>query len=158
MASQTPGGQSKKLRHRITDIKLQPSTSNYDISLKVLVDGQEVHRLPAIRRESNSRVEIRVYEKHLLGRKRVGSLEYTVSTVVNQAGASLEFDTKQFTALISFPTPEEATQAPATALAGAQVIEKKTGLLERLGSTRNAFKTILLFSGAVAEVGVVSDI
>ncbi|KAF8593982.1 hypothetical protein BDV93DRAFT_189397 [Ceratobasidium sp. AG-I] len=103
MASQTPGGQSKKLRHRITIIKLQPSTSSYDISLKILVDGQEPRRLPAILRgsslswesalsrdvESNSRVEIRVYEKHRLGLKRVGTLEYTVSTVVNQVEASL---------------------------------------------------------------------
>ncbi|KAF8606342.1 hypothetical protein BDV93DRAFT_505918, partial [Ceratobasidium sp. AG-I] len=106
-----------------SNIKLQPSTSNYDISLKILVDGQEPRRLPAILRgsslswesalsrdlESDSRIEIRVYEKHRLGLKRVGTLEYTVSTVVNQVEASLEFDTKQFTALISFPTPDEFT-------------------------------------------------
>ncbi|KAF8594103.1 hypothetical protein BDV93DRAFT_516044 [Ceratobasidium sp. AG-I] len=104
-----------------SDIKLQPSTSNYDISMKVLVDGQEAHRLPAIRRgtslswertlacdvDSSSRVELRVYEKHLWGLKRVGSLEYLVSTVASQLEATLEFDTRKFTAALSFPTPEE---------------------------------------------------
>ena len=35
------------------DIKLEPSTSNYDISLKILVDGQEAHRLPAIKRRAS---------------------------------------------------------------------------------------------------------
>ncbi|KAF8596231.1 hypothetical protein BDV93DRAFT_68204 [Ceratobasidium sp. AG-I] len=166
MASQTPGGQSKKLRHRITNIKLQPSTSDYDISLKVLVDGQEVHRLPAIRRgtslswertlpcdvDPSSRVELRVYEKHLWRVKRVGTLEYVVSTVASQLEAILEFDTRKFTAALSFPTPEEAQQAPATAFAEAQAMKDKIRPLARLGATRDAFKTVLDFGGAVAEL------
>ncbi|KAF8600845.1 hypothetical protein BDV93DRAFT_510519 [Ceratobasidium sp. AG-I] len=166
MASHTPGGQLEKSRHRITNIKLEPSPSHYDISLKILVDGKEVRRLASIKRGASlswdgvlscdvdpiSRVEIRVYENHFLGVKRVGTLEYAVSTIAGQSGTSLEFDTKQLTAVLSFPTPEAAEQAPAIALAEAQTKEKRTRLLERLGPTRAALKTILDFGAAVAEL------
>lgn len=71
-------------------------------------------------------MELRVYEKHFLGVQRVGTVEYAVSTVVNQAEASfseapvlsyevsmrlcsstnLDLDTKKFKATLSFPTPD----------------------------------------------------
>ncbi|KAF8593223.1 hypothetical protein BDV93DRAFT_261528 [Ceratobasidium sp. AG-I] len=101
MASHTPGGQLEISRHRITNIRLEPSTSNYDIQLKILVDGQKAHRLPPIRHgvsllwdrvipcdvNPSSHVEIRVYEKHFFTVKRVGTLGYTVSAVAGQSDA-----------------------------------------------------------------------
>ena len=109
--------------HILLGIKLEPSTSDFDISLKILVDGQEAHRLPAIQRGTslswdcvpywfvishpenkrgshsrcltcsavnpNSRVEIRVYEKHFMRDKRVGTSTYTVSDVANLPEANL---------------------------------------------------------------------
>ncbi|KAF8600813.1 hypothetical protein BDV93DRAFT_587227 [Ceratobasidium sp. AG-I] len=174
MASNTPGGQSQKSRHRITNIKLEPSTSNYDVALKILIDGQVARRLTFIRHGSllswsralacdvdpSSRVEIRVYEKHALRDKRVGSLEYVVSTVTDKSETSLEFDTKKYTAVLSLPTPEEASylaqsqaeHAPVTALTEAQSSKRNRRLLDRLGPTRDALKTILEFGGVVAEL------
>ncbi|KAF8599366.1 hypothetical protein BDV93DRAFT_511759 [Ceratobasidium sp. AG-I] len=147
MASQTPVGQLRQRRHRIANIQLQPSIAKYDISLKILVDEQEPRRLPAIQRAMWTWILAWNFEV-----KRIGTLHYTIATITNQAAISLELDTKQFTAVLSFPTSEEALHAPTTALAGAQAMEKKTRLLERLGSTRDAFKTILDFGGAVAEI------
>ncbi|KAF8601202.1 hypothetical protein BDV93DRAFT_239209 [Ceratobasidium sp. AG-I] len=103
MASPTPGASTDKLRHRTTSIKLEPLTATRDISLKILIDGQEAHRLPAIPRDvllswdrvpycdvhSNSRVEIRVYEKHFMRVERVGTLTYVVSDVVGLSETSL---------------------------------------------------------------------
>jgi len=101
-------------------IKLEPAVSNYEISLKILVDGEEVHKLTPIKRglplcwdimipwyakisstvwfsekltlptphsdvTSDSRVTLRVYEKHnVINLKPVGLLEYDISTVVDQ--------------------------------------------------------------------------
>ncbi|KAF8597682.1 hypothetical protein BDV93DRAFT_366973 [Ceratobasidium sp. AG-I] len=99
-----------------------------------------------------TQVGVRVYEKHFLTDKRVGSLEYTVSTVVDQSETRLEFIPEQFTAVLSFPTREAAEQAPAAGLAEAQAKKTERRLFDRLGPTRDAFKTILDFGGAVAEL------
>ncbi|KAF8599863.1 hypothetical protein BDV93DRAFT_546672 [Ceratobasidium sp. AG-I] len=170
MASHPPGGQQDTFRHRITNVKLDPPTSDYDISLKILVDGHEMHRLPPIKRgtplswdkmipcdvHSSSLLELRVYEKHFFNLKRVGSIEYAVSTVVDQLEASFELSTKQFTVTLSFSSPDatspQAKQAPLAALAEAQEKEKKTRLLERLGPTRDALKAILDFGQAVSDL------
>lgn len=166
MASPTPGVLSETFRHRITNIKLEPSTSTYDIALKILVDGQVVHRLPPIERgaslswnrtipcdvHSSSRVELRVYEKHFWGVKRVGTLEYDVSATSDRLEESFDFDTRQFKAILSFATPEAAKKAPGAALATARAKEGKTRPLERLGPTRDVLKTILDVGGAVSEL------
>ncbi|KAF8598225.1 hypothetical protein BDV93DRAFT_340546 [Ceratobasidium sp. AG-I] len=166
MASHTPGGQLQKSRHRITNIKLEPSTSNYDISLKILVDEQEPLRLATIQRglplswemalscdvDPSSLVEIRVYEKHFMSNKRVGTLGYTVSTAADKSEIQIDFDTRRFTATLSFPTPEAVHQAAGAALTKAQAREKKKRILERLGSTREALKAILDFGQAVSEL------
>ncbi|KAF8603096.1 hypothetical protein BDV93DRAFT_508842 [Ceratobasidium sp. AG-I] len=145
MASHPPGVHTEKFRHRITEIKLEPSTSNYNINLKILVDGQEAHRLQPIRRgapllwnrmipcdvHSGSIVELRIYERHFLAAKRVGIVSYDVSEVWGQ--------------------PEDI-KARANAIAEAQALEKQTKLLKRLGPTRDALKKILDFSGALSEL------
>ncbi|KAF8601711.1 hypothetical protein BDV93DRAFT_509956 [Ceratobasidium sp. AG-I] len=156
------------------DIKLEPSTSNYDISLKILVDEQEPVRLATIQRGlplswemalswfdlflcqgdvgPSSRVEIRVFEKHFMSNKRVGTLGYTVSTAADKSETQIDFDTRRFTATLSFPTPEAVDQAAAAALTKAQEKEKKTRILERLGPTREALKAILDFGQALSEL------
>ncbi|KAG8683029.1 hypothetical protein FRC08_014570 [Ceratobasidium sp. 394] len=50
MASQHPGGGKKRIRHRIREIKLEPSSCKYDTSIELLVDGKEVHKLPVIKK------------------------------------------------------------------------------------------------------------
>ncbi|KAF8597328.1 hypothetical protein BDV93DRAFT_547975 [Ceratobasidium sp. AG-I] len=166
MASHPPGGHQGTFRHRITNVKLDPSTSDYDITIKILVDGRETHRLPPIKQgtplswdrmipcdvRSGSLVEIRVYEKHFFSLKRVGTLEYDVSKVADQPEASFDFDSKQFRVVLSFPSSDVAKQAPSTALAEAQAKERQTRLLERLGPTRDALKAILDFGQAVSEL------
>ncbi|KAF8602032.1 hypothetical protein BDV93DRAFT_557803, partial [Ceratobasidium sp. AG-I] len=167
MASSTPKRQPQVSRHRIENIKLEPSTANSDIGLKILVDGQVARRLEPIQRGAlltwnaaltydvgpNSQVEIRVYEEgRLFGVNRVGTLTYAVSTVADQLEKNLEFDTRRFTAKLSFPASEAAEKAPANALNEARLKEKKTRLLERLGPTRDALKTILEFGAAVSEL------
>ncbi|KAF8594478.1 hypothetical protein BDV93DRAFT_565398 [Ceratobasidium sp. AG-I] len=127
MASHPPAGHQDTFRHRITNVKLDPPTSDYDITIKILVDGQEAHRLSPIKQgaplswdrmipcdvRSGSLVEIRVYEKHLFSLKRVGTLEYDVSKVADQLEASFG---------------------------------------ETLGPTRDALKAILDFGQAVSEL------
>lgn len=49
----------------------------------------------------------------------------------------------------------QAEQAPATELGEAQAKKKKRRLLDRLGSTRDAFKTILDFGRAASEVRMI---
>ncbi|KAF8593310.1 hypothetical protein BDV93DRAFT_516667 [Ceratobasidium sp. AG-I] len=170
MASHPPGGHQDTFRHRITNLKLDPSTSDYDITIKILVDGREAHRLPPIKPgtqlswdrmipcdvRSGSLVEIRVYEKHIFSLKRVGTLEYDVSTVADQPEASFDFDSKKFKVVLSFPSSDvissQVKHAPSTALAEAQAKERQTRLLERLGPTRDALKAILDFGQAVSEL------
>ncbi|KAF8601199.1 hypothetical protein BDV93DRAFT_510287 [Ceratobasidium sp. AG-I] len=166
MASHTPGVSTERFRHRITNIKLTPPTATRDISLKILIDGQEAHRLPAILRDaslcwdkiphcevdSNSRVEIRVYEKHFLWIERVGTLTYSVADVTGLSEASLDCDTKRFKAVLSFPTLEATKEAPATALAVAQAMKQKSRPLEQLGPTRAVLKAILDGGEMVSEL------
>ncbi|KAF8597318.1 hypothetical protein BDV93DRAFT_372955 [Ceratobasidium sp. AG-I] len=125
-----------------------------------------MHRLPPIKRgtplswdnmipcdvHSSSLLELRVYEKHFFNLKRVGSIEYAVSTVVDQPEASFEPSTKQFKVTLSFPAPDAAKQAPAAALAEAQAKENNTRPLERLGPTRDILKVILDVGQAVSEL------
>ncbi|KAF8598290.1 hypothetical protein BDV93DRAFT_547469 [Ceratobasidium sp. AG-I] len=155
MASPAPGASTGMFRHRITSIMLEPSTATRDISLKILVDGLEAHRLPAIQQgaalswnhvpycdvNSSSSVEIRVYEKHFLRTTRVGTLAYAVSDVGELTEATLDFDPPRFKAMLSFPTPE--AESPGAALAKAQAMGQKTRPLERLGPTRAVLKAIL---------------
>ncbi|KAF8597322.1 hypothetical protein BDV93DRAFT_527490, partial [Ceratobasidium sp. AG-I] len=166
MASRPLEGQQDKFRHRIANIKLEPSTSNNEVTLKVLVDNQEAHRLPPIKPggllswdwvvpcgvNPSSVVELRVYEKHFLQVKRVGTVKYAVLTVAGLLEASFEFDPNQIKVTLLFLTPEAAKEALATTLAQVQEQEKTKRPLERLGPTRDAFKAILNFGQAVSEL------
>ncbi|KAF8601201.1 hypothetical protein BDV93DRAFT_510289 [Ceratobasidium sp. AG-I] len=172
MASHTPGGSTEELRHRITNIKLEPSTSTYDLSLKILIDKQEPLRLPAIPRGTplswdilpsrkvnlNSRVEIRVYEKRLLREPRVGTLICAVSDIVGQPGARLNVDTKRFDAILTIPPPETAKEALVTDLKEAREMKQQTRPLERLGHTRTVLKAILDAGEIVSELHPVAKI
>lgn len=89
--------------------------------------------LPCSDVRSSSVMEIRVHEKHFLSAKRIGTLKYPVSTVEGQLEASfgeapllfgvehttvlylshqseVEFDTRRFRAVLSFPAPEVVSQ------------------------------------------------
>ncbi|KAF8602029.1 hypothetical protein BDV93DRAFT_509508 [Ceratobasidium sp. AG-I] len=166
MASNTPGAHPESFRHRITNIRLDPSTADHDLTLKVLVDGHEVHRLPLIKRGallswnevlpcnviSSSRVEIRMYNKRTFTAKRVGTLEYSVSTIAGQAETRIEFVPNWFTAVLTFPTPDDVKNALAAALSKAQETTTKTRPLEKLGGTRDAFEMIIKFGQAVSQL------
>ncbi|KAG8687890.1 hypothetical protein FRC08_011718 [Ceratobasidium sp. 394] len=167
--SQAPIRGPDKIRHRIEEITLEPTTSKYPISLKVLVDNVEVFRLPEIAQgqplhwtsvpvcdvSRASEVTIRVYEIHTFGRKqRVASAHYIVSVVEGQPEAEIASDSRAYAAKITFftPRPDEDAAAAALARAQEQAAVRQRRVLEKLGPTRNAIKTILDFGTAVAEL------
>ncbi|KAF8593351.1 hypothetical protein BDV93DRAFT_549565, partial [Ceratobasidium sp. AG-I] len=166
MASPTPGGSTKESWHRITSIKLEPSIATRAITLKILVDGQVAHRLPGIppgaslswdsvpscNVASDSHMEIRVYEKHMFGVERIGTMRYAVSEVVGLSDTILNPDAARFKAVLSFPTSETAEEALATGLEDTKKIETKPRLLERLGPTRDMLKAILDAGVMVSEL------
>ncbi|KAG8704494.1 hypothetical protein FRC08_002201 [Ceratobasidium sp. 394] len=50
MASQHPGGEGKRARHRIEEIKLEPATCEHDVAIKILIDGKKIRELPEIKK------------------------------------------------------------------------------------------------------------
>ncbi|KAF8597315.1 P-loop containing nucleoside triphosphate hydrolase protein [Ceratobasidium sp. AG-I] len=136
--------------------RLYGVSSSWRIPRHIPPSHHKVYFLACSDVHSGSRVEIRVYEKHLFSLKRVGTLEYDVSKVADQLEASFDFDSKKFKVVLSFPPSDvissQAKQAASTALAEAQAKEKQTRLLERLGPTRDALKAILDFGQAVSEL------
>ncbi|KAG8717291.1 hypothetical protein FRC08_007841, partial [Ceratobasidium sp. 394] len=167
--SQAPIRGPDKIRHRIEEITLEPTTSKYPISLKVLMDNVEVFRLPEIARgqplhwtsvpacdvSRESEVTIRVNEIHTFGRKRVALVKYTVSAVEGQREAKIPGSgSPAYIAKMTFlnPRPDEDVAAAALARAQEQAATRQRRVLEKLGPTRNAIKTILDFGTAVAEL------
>ncbi|KAG8719181.1 hypothetical protein FRC08_003465 [Ceratobasidium sp. 394] len=158
----------ERLRHRIEEIRLEPSTSKHSVSAKLLVDDTVISRLPIIEpgrllRWNNvppcdvhpgSRVIVRLYEKHYLGLTGpcIGSAEYIASTIMDQREISLVFQSCNFTARVIFLTPGPDQREAAKALSKAQVAEHQQRLLQKLGPIRSAIKTILDFGVAVAEL------
>ncbi|KAG8700963.1 hypothetical protein FRC08_004349 [Ceratobasidium sp. 394] len=167
-ASQPPA----KSRHQIGDIKLEPTTSKHAVSLKVLVNGQEISRLPEIKAGQqlhwtsgvkcdtlpSSRVTIRVYERQLMKRSCVGSAGYVVSDIAGQSEAALESDTHRYTITATFPKPEPDVQSATEALSEAEATERHKRVLDKLGSTRVAIKAILELGRGVADLLPVTEV
>ncbi|KAG8698566.1 hypothetical protein FRC08_005832 [Ceratobasidium sp. 394] len=50
MALRNTASDNKQFRHRLQHIKLEPSTSAYDISIELLVDGKKIHKVQRIKK------------------------------------------------------------------------------------------------------------
>ncbi|KAG8737856.1 hypothetical protein FRC10_007588 [Ceratobasidium sp. 414] len=157
--AQPPGGS----RHRIEGIKLDPATSTYPITAKVLVDGEmcvyfERDHLEILTAQMSSnavlttRISIRLYEQHTLSRPCIGLVEYDISAVGNQREMVLVCDTGKFTIKLELAAPEADEDVATRMLNKAQKTDRQQRLLEKLGPTRNAIKTILDLGSIVAEL------
>ncbi|KAF8605751.1 hypothetical protein BDV93DRAFT_543347, partial [Ceratobasidium sp. AG-I] len=102
MAFQTHGNTPPNIRHRIQgmhEITIQPTTSERQTKLEVLVDGRSVHKLSTIKPNqvlrwdmqtypcdvhAGSTIGLRFIEKHQLSPDREVLVEYTFSDTINQ--------------------------------------------------------------------------
>ncbi|KAG9094935.1 POC1 centriolar protein A [Ceratobasidium sp. UAMH 11750] len=155
-----------RVRHRIAQIRLEPPTSKHAISLKVLVDDQEVRRSPEVAAGRSllwadafecsvlptSRINIRVYENRMWKRSRIGSVEYIIPDVAGRLETSLECDTRRFTVILSLSGPEPNMEVVAKAMAGLEGIERHKRVLKSTVSTKNAILKILDAGRTAAEL------
>ncbi|KAG8741619.1 hypothetical protein FRC10_002635 [Ceratobasidium sp. 414] len=106
MASQHPGGGRKRVRHRIQEIKLEPSSCKYDVTVELLVDGKKVHELSEIKKgqslswgdlslpcdvHETSTIAITITETRTVKSKRE-SATYQPAQVVGQDSVSIGMD------------------------------------------------------------------
>ncbi|KAG9120003.1 hypothetical protein FRC07_004684, partial [Ceratobasidium sp. 392] len=166
MATHPPDRPPGTLRHRIQGIELQSALTKYPISLKILVDGQEVHRTPKISPvngsplqwnniphcdiQMTSRIEIRVYEIHSLNRRnRIGSVDYVVADIdeslVIARGPSIT---------VTYSAPQSNEDFAAKVLSNAAAIKRQKRLLEKLGPARGVITSVLEFGTAISEATV----
>ncbi|QRV96726.1 hypothetical protein RhiJN_24744 [Ceratobasidium sp. AG-Ba] len=151
-------------RHRIKAIELQPSMSKCPVSLKLLVDGNVMYRMPEVSCgklllwegippcdvKPSSQIAIRIHERYAYVRRRcIGSIEYEVSDMTVQLKT---FHLKGLSVNIMFAAPEPVRDIAAQALSRAQASQQKERLMEKLGAVRNVIKAVLDFGGAVAEL------
>ncbi|KAG8736527.1 hypothetical protein FRC10_009213 [Ceratobasidium sp. 414] len=130
------------------EIKLEPATSTYPITAKVLVDDKMAHRLPKIARGQ----PLLWHDVPPWQVPHIGSVEYIISAVGDQHETTLACDTGKFTIKLEFATPEPDEDVATKMLDKAQKADRQQRLLEKLGPTRNAIKTILDLGTAVAEL------
>ncbi|QRV94610.1 hypothetical protein RhiJN_22628 [Ceratobasidium sp. AG-Ba] len=155
------------LRHRIQEIQLQPAPMAYPISLKILVDSQEIHRTPTIPagrpliwgdipyfdvKFDHSRIEIRVYEHHTFSAPRIGSAEYAITDIGESLITARDCNASGLLVTITHPHPESDKDVAAKVLSIASATKRQKRLLEKLGPARNVIAVILEVGGAVAEL------
>ncbi|KAG9081756.1 hypothetical protein FS749_007415, partial [Ceratobasidium sp. UAMH 11750] len=166
MASQHPGGGKKRIRHRIQEIKLEPSSCNYDISIELLVDGKEVHKLPAIKKGQplcwgglslpcdvydTSTIAVIIIEIHTV-RDRRESATYQVAQVVGQDTISIGCTGGKCTTKVVVLNGEKAERAYQEAFTKAQQMETQPSVVERTGRVGAAFKTLLALGSTMADL------
>ncbi|KAG8680990.1 hypothetical protein FRC08_015921 [Ceratobasidium sp. 394] len=166
MASQHPSGGSKRIRHRIQEIKLEPSSPNYDISIELLVDGKQVHKLPAIKKgqplcwgnlslpcdvHETSTIAIVIIEVHTVRDKRE-STTYQIAQVMGQDTLSAGCAGGRYTATVEILCGERVERAYQEAFARTQRMEMKPSVVERTGRVGAAFKALLALGNMMADL------
>ncbi|QRV80120.1 hypothetical protein RhiJN_08135 [Ceratobasidium sp. AG-Ba] len=167
MSTHPPDRPPQYLRHRIQGIQLQPAPMRYPISLKILADGQEIHRAPTIPagrplvwgdipyfdvKFDHSRIEIRVYEHHTFSAPRIGSAEYAITDIGESLITARDCNASGLLVTITHPQPESDEDVAAKVLSIASATKRQKRLLEKLGPARDVIAVILGVGGAVAEL------
>ncbi|KAG9101393.1 hypothetical protein FS749_007481 [Ceratobasidium sp. UAMH 11750] len=154
-------------RHRIQEIGLGPSSSKYDISAKLLLDGKEIHKLRSIKKgqplrwadlvipcdvDPDSELVVQVTEEHVFREDRVGLAKYRISRVANDNEVSIGCDNQMFTVKLNFFDDKAAEQPYTHALAKAKETQGQQSILNKAGKAGQAFKALIDFGGMVADL------
>ncbi|KAG8713905.1 hypothetical protein FRC08_012654 [Ceratobasidium sp. 394] len=165
MASQSAAS-SKQLRHRLEEIKLDPTTSNYDIIVELLVDGKKTHKLPKIKKgqllcwsnlclpcdvSQTSTVTIQVTEVHTI-QDQVQLATYQTAQVSGKDTFSIDRKGGKYAVQLAFLGAKSAGQAYEKAFAKAQQMENQPSVVGKAGRAGAAFKSLLALGSAMAEL------
>ncbi|QRV93089.1 hypothetical protein RhiJN_21107 [Ceratobasidium sp. AG-Ba] len=184
MAGERSGEVPRIISHHIqgsSEIKIQPETCEYPVSLKILAGDQAPHitsqvlpgqsltwvGLPSWNIARSSQIEIRVYEHHKFGftRKRAGTISYpvadiestsSISKVCNAFGHSIGVICSIGSSGVTKPAvlaPQQSLEDRAKeALSVAESQKRQKRLMERIGPVRNIIDLLLKFGEVVAEL------
>ncbi|QRV93343.1 ATP-dependent DNA helicase/nuclease subunit A [Ceratobasidium sp. AG-Ba] len=171
MSSKQLHATKKKHRHRIREIALDPVTSDYDIGIEVLVDGNRAHKLNRVVKHQKLRwdthlpcdahdlstVAIRITEIHTI-RNQIESHTYIASQVHGKARLMLDRGNGKYSVRLELMSKKEerpmcpqAEDAYYVAMTKAKEIEEQSSILEKLGTAGVVFKGILDLGSAIAE-------
>ncbi|QRV93345.1 hypothetical protein RhiJN_21363 [Ceratobasidium sp. AG-Ba] len=165
MASQRPVAGNKKTRYRINDIALDPTTSEYDVEVKIQVDEKTLHKLKigkgrtlywggcyvACDMSNASILTIQVTEIHTF-RDKNQAYTYTTSMLCGQDSVSTDRGTGTYSIRLGFIGSIEAERMYQEALVKARHLESQPSVVQRLGKIGSAFKTLLDLGGAMADL------
>ncbi|KAF8595290.1 hypothetical protein BDV93DRAFT_515116 [Ceratobasidium sp. AG-I] len=186
MSIHSPAAISSSFRHRIQEISLPPIPSAQAIKLELHVDDKPVHVLPSIDSSHllrwnmqmfpcdvhlESRVTIKIVEKHRWSTKRIRIAGYQISATAGQTTMDLSTsiaatrppvlrsspkpstNNDPVVVTLTFPTGHQIESEYALAYIKAKVmIENEKGPLGGLGNAPTVFKAILGFGIVVAEL------
>ncbi|QRV94576.1 Reverse transcriptase from transposon X-element protein [Ceratobasidium sp. AG-Ba] len=154
------------MRYQIREIEIQLPPTNYPISLKVLVDGQEIRRtqkispglplewknMPFCTVQQTSHIEIRVYEHHTFKLQRIGSIHHTVAEIDESSAISRECSPPGIWVKILYSGPTAIEGIASKALSDAAATKRQKRVMEKLGRTRDVISSVLLVGSAISEL------
>ncbi|KAG8713891.1 hypothetical protein FRC08_012674 [Ceratobasidium sp. 394] len=166
MASQRAVGDKQRFRHRLREIKLEPSKSTHGVTVEIQVDGASVHKLSEIKKgqmlhwtnqclpcdvHEDSKITIQVTEVHTFS-DHVGRASYQVSQAAGQDTLSIVCDNELFKVNLTFLGQEAAERAYSEAFVKVQQMEENPSLLEKAGKVGDAFKVLLTLGSTMADL------
>ncbi|KAG8722200.1 hypothetical protein FRC09_006640 [Ceratobasidium sp. 395] len=167
MPSKHSTGGARAIRRHLQEIKLIPSQSELAINVKVLVDGNVIHKLPIVKTKQqliwkdlmlpcdlndNSTVTFRIVEVRMVTQDRVSNATCSTSKMVEDDSVLLECDNKIFKLELKLMDQEEAKRAYIMALDKVQRIESRQSGLNTPGKLGSAFKTLLDLGSMLSEL------
>ncbi|KAG9087139.1 hypothetical protein FS749_003139 [Ceratobasidium sp. UAMH 11750] len=174
MTSQPTTGERRKFRCRVQEIKLEPTTSKYDIVVELQVDGARIHKLTPIKKgqllhwadlcipcdvHEDSAITLLITEVHTF-QDRADQAVCQLSPVIgkdhisiNQNSVSIaECENGMFRTQVTFLDHDSAERAYSEAFSKVQRMETQPGVLEKAGRVGHAFKAILELGGMMADL------
>ncbi|KAG8711757.1 hypothetical protein FRC08_015492 [Ceratobasidium sp. 394] len=166
MASQSLTGVSKKFRHRLRAITLDPATSSYDVAITLLVDDKKVHKLRRVQKgqtlrwddlplpcdvHENSTLTVQVDEIHKT-RDRTELHKYQIPRVLGHDSWSIGRGNGKYAVEVEFLNSEMAERAYREAFAKVQQLESQVNVPGKTGKARAAFKALLMLGSTMTKL------
>ncbi|KAG8698549.1 hypothetical protein FRC08_005839, partial [Ceratobasidium sp. 394] len=166
MALRNTASDNKQFRHRLQHIKLEPSTSAYDISIELLVDGKKIHKIQKIKKGQplywselclpcdvyeTSTVTFRITEIHAV-RDQVELATYQMTQAAGRDTLSIASASGKYTVLLTFLSDGAAEQAYQQAFAKVGLVGNQPSVPKAGSRAGAAFKTLLALGSTMAEV------
>ncbi|KAG8724228.1 hypothetical protein FRC09_020732 [Ceratobasidium sp. 395] len=151
----------------LSEIKLDPDTSAYEITVGLRVDGVKIHKLPRTKKgqrlhwdrlclpcdvSENSTITLKITEVHSFRTDRIGMASCHAPQLANQDEVTIGCDNAMFQVQMRFLQEEEAKQAYSEALKKVEQMQKQSGQPEKSNRVGSTFKPLLDLGSLMIKV------